>query len=214
MMPHDVVDRFLDCANADPSHPAVVIDRRTFSYRDLERRVRAFAHAFARFEAPRVLIALPQTADAYAAILAASLAGGYHTPLNVAAPVEKLRRIASLLEPDVIVGHGEFAAALAAVAPKATILNPAEIDETTQFQGRGRRHRLAYVIFTSGSTGIPKGVVVPRSALDHYVQWMTFPAAISPESDVPFSQAAPISINCSVQNSRSNRSNAKVTRMR
>ena len=184
MMPHDVVDRFLDCANADPSHPAVVIDGRTFSYGDLERRVRAFAHAFTRFEAARVLIALPQTADAYAAILAASLAGGYHTPLNVAAPVEKLRRIASLLEPDVIVGQGELAAALAAEAPKATILDPAEIDETTQFQGRGRRHRLAYVIFTSGSTGIPKGVVVPRSALDHYVQWMTDVFEIGPRDRV------------------------------
>jgi hypothetical protein len=68
---------------------------------------------------------------------------GYHTPLNVAASVEKLRRIASLLEPDVIVGQGELAAALAAEAPKATLLDPAEIDETTQFQGRGRRHRLA-----------------------------------------------------------------------
>jgi acyl-CoA synthetase (AMP-forming)/AMP-acid ligase II len=41
MMPHDVVDRFLDWANADPSHPAVVIDGQTFSYGDLERRVRA-----------------------------------------------------------------------------------------------------------------------------------------------------------------------------
>jgi len=181
MMSHDVVDRFLDCANADPAHPAVVIDGRTFSYGDLERLARGFAHAFTRFEAPRVLIALPQTAGAYAAILAASLAGGYHTPLNVAAPVEKLRRIASLLEPDIIVGQGELAAALAAVAPKATMLDPAEIDETTQFQGRGRRHRLAYVIFTSGSTGVPKGVMVPRSALEHYVQWMTDVFEISPQ---------------------------------
>ena len=184
MMPHDVVDHFLYCADANPSHPTVVIDGRTFSYGDLERRVRAFAHAFARFEAPRVLIALRQTADAYAAILAVSLAGGYHTPLNVAAPVEKLRRTASLLEPDIIVGQGELAAALAAEAPKATMLDPAEIDETTQFQGRGRRHRLAYVIFTSGSTGLPKGVMVPRSALDHYVQWMTDVFEISPQDRV------------------------------
>jgi D-alanine--poly(phosphoribitol) ligase subunit 1 len=28
------------------------------------------------------------------------------------------------------------------------------------------------VIFTSGSTGAPKGVVIPRTALDHYVGWM------------------------------------------
>ena len=28
---------------------------------------------------------------------------------------------------------------------------------------------LAYVIYTSGSTGAPKGVEVPRSALDHFV---------------------------------------------
>lgn len=64
------------------------------------------------------------------------------------------------------------------------MLDPAEIDETAQFQGRGRRHRLAYVIFTSGSTGIPKGVMVSRSALDHYVQWMTDVFEISPQDRV------------------------------
>jgi D-alanine--poly(phosphoribitol) ligase subunit 1 len=173
MRSRDVVDRFLDCAAADPTHIAIACDDRCLSYGKLESRVRAFARVFSRFEAARVMIALPRIPDAYAAAFAAGLAGGYHTPLNVDAPLQKLRRITKLLEPDVIVGQGELAAALAAAAPGATVLDPADLDETTQFAGRGRRHRLAYVIFTSGSTGPPKGVMIPRSALDHYVQWMT-----------------------------------------
>ena len=172
MMLRDVVDLFLDCAAAKPEHPAIVGGGQSLTYGGLERRVRAFAHAFSKFETPRVLIALPQAPDAYAAIFAAGLAGGYHTPLNIAAPIEKLRRIAKLLEPNVIVGERELATALAGAAPAAMVLDPANIDETAQFTGHGCRHSLAYVIFTSGSTGVPKGVMVPRSALNHYVGWM------------------------------------------
>ena len=180
----DVVDRFLDCAAADPDHPAVVCGDERLTYGGFERRVRAFAQRFSTFETPRVLIALPQVSDAYAVIFAAGLAGGCHTPLNVAAPLEKLQRIAGLLKPDIVIGKSELANALAESAPTAVVLDPAELDADEQFTGRGRRHHLAYVIFTSGSTGMPKGVMVPRSALNHYVQWMGQALKITPDDRV------------------------------
>jgi len=181
MSARDVVDRFLDCATDRPDHPAIVVEDSITSYGALERRARAFACVFSRFAEPRVLIGLRQSVDAYAAILGAGLAGGYHTPLNASAPLEKLRRIASRLDPDIIVADAVLAARLGAAAPRAGLLDPKNLAVNDTFAGCGRRHRLAYVIFTSGSTGVPKGVVVPRSALAHYVQWMTDAFEVVPE---------------------------------
>ena len=135
MIMSDVVDHFLDCAALNPTHPAVVCEGITTTYGALERRVRAFALAFATVDAPRVLIALPQCADAYAALLAAGLAGGYHSPLNIAAPLEKLARIARLFKPNVIVGTGELATALAAEAPHAIVCDPSLLNDSAQFEG-------------------------------------------------------------------------------
>ncbi len=168
----DVIDRFLHCAAARPQHPAIVSEGEPTSYGELLGRVRAFAARLSGFSAPRVLIGLPQVPDAYAAILAAGLAGGYHTPLNLEAPPAKLRKIASVLGPDIIVASGELARELQAEAPGAVVVDPLHVDGAELFQGNGRRHRLAYILFTSGSTGTPKGVMVSRSAIEHYVDWL------------------------------------------
>jgi D-alanine--poly(phosphoribitol) ligase subunit 1 len=180
MTSHDVVDRFLACAARAPDHPAIVNDEVEVTYGALEQRVRAIAAALSAKPAPRVLIALPQAVDAYAAILAVGLVGGYYSPLNVAAPADKLKRIARLFAPDFIIAAPELATVLAGEAPHAQVLDPGRIDPGAQFVGAGTRHHLAYVIFTSGSTGLPKGVMVPRTALSHYVQWMTDTFAIVP----------------------------------
>src|SRR5262245_4091980 len=88
----DAVDRFLGAVRENPDRLAVVHDSGSPSFTQLEDTVRRFATAFQTTGEPRVLIALPQGADAYAAMLAAGLAGGYYTPLNVTSPVAKLRR--------------------------------------------------------------------------------------------------------------------------
>jgi hypothetical protein len=48
----------------------------------------------------------------------------YGASLNLEAPVAKLQRSARLLEPDIILGRGELAAALGQAGPKAIVLNP------------------------------------------------------------------------------------------
>ncbi len=168
----DVIERFLRCASAQPEHPAVVVEGASTPYGALAARARAYAAHFVRLPESRVLIGLPQVADTYACIFGAGLAGACYTPLNLSAPLAKLRRIAGLLDPDIIVASGDVARELHAEVPRATIIDPRDVDETDQLDGAGRRHHLAYILFTSGSTGEPKGVMLPRSALDHYVDWL------------------------------------------
>ena len=192
----DAIDLFFARAAAAPAHPAVVIDGCSLSYAALARLARRLAAVFVRRAEPRVLIALPAGAGAYAAMLGAGLAGGYYTPVNVDSPPLKLRRIARLLQPSVIVADGELGAALLEEAPEAMLVAPGAVPPETFADEHGRRHEIAYVMFTSGSTGEPKGVVIPRAALNHYVAWMRRSCMFTAEDRV--SQYANIGFDFSV----------------
>lgn len=192
----DRVDLFLQQAARYPDHPAVKLSTGATSYTQLETRVRMFAARIARQPDPRVLIALPQGVDAYAAMLATGLAGGYYSPLNLAAPIDRLRLIARSLQPDIIVGHPDLTAVLAEEAAGAILLDPESLSPEVSFAGRGHRHDIAYVIFTSGTTGVPKGVVIGRRALDHYVAWLR--ADLSPGPEDRISQYPNVAFDLSV----------------
>ena len=174
----DAIDRFLAAAAAKASGTAISLHGHSWSYADLERRVRCFAAAFAKLSGKAIMIALPQGADAYAAMLGAGLAGCFYAPLNLEVPLQKLNLIAGQMQPDLIVAQTALAAELAQAAPRAQCLDPGEPLQE-QLLGSGTRHELAYVIFTSGTTGTPKGVMIPHSALSHYVAWMQSSATIT-----------------------------------
>jgi D-alanine--poly(phosphoribitol) ligase subunit 1 len=184
MLTSDVVDLFLQRAVKQPAHPAVVTDEMTYDYSAMEDRVRRFAAIFAQRPQPKVIIALPQGLDAYAAMFAAALAGGFYSPLNLSSPNERLGRIVKMVEPDFIVGDRALTHVLTQHALDAVAVDPADLNKSEVFVGRGSRHELAYLIFTSGSTGVPKGVMIPRRALDHYVAWRTSSLHIAPDDRV------------------------------
>ena len=179
----DVIDAFLATAAARASQPAIVVHGQAWTYADVERRSRAFAAAFARLEGKAIMIALPQGLDAYAAMLGAGLAGCFYAPLNLEVPLEKLRRIVAQMQPDLIVTAAPLFAELAPAAPRAQHLDPAA-PLHDEFSGSGARHELAYVIFTSGTTGQPKGVMIPRSALNHFIDWVRTSQTITPADRV------------------------------
>lgn len=184
MLTPDVVDLFLDRASKQPSHPAVVTDEIAIDYAAMEHRVRRLAAIFARCPQSKIVIALPQGPDAYAAMFAAGLAGGFYAPLNLSSPPEKLGRIVKMLEPDFIVGEARLTASLGQYAPRAIAVDLMDLNKGDAFAGRGLRHELAYVIFTSGSTGTPKGVMIPRVALDHYIGWTIDSMQIGPNDRI------------------------------
>jgi D-alanine--poly(phosphoribitol) ligase subunit 1 len=180
----DVIDLFIASAAARPFQTAISVHGGKMSYAAFEDRVRSFAGAFVRSKSSGVLIALPQGPDAYAAMLGAGLAGCYYAPLNIETPVGKQLRIARLLQPDLILAERHLAAELAPAVPGAAILSP---DDSLgpPLIGRGTRHEIAYIIFTSGTTGVPKGAVIPRTALDHFIDWVGDSKTITAEDRVP-----------------------------
>ncbi len=184
MQTPDVIDLFLLQAASRPCHLAISIHGDVWTYETFERRARSLATAFASRPGSGVLIALPQGPDAYAAMLGAGLAGCYYGPLNVEVPIEKQRRIVRLMQPAIIVAEPGLAALLAPEAPGAMILCPKDT-LGAPFLGRGSRHEIAYIIFTSGTTGTPKGVVIPRTALNHFIDWVKYSGTITSEDRVP-----------------------------
>lgn len=174
----DIVERLLAVAAARPDHPAVIESGRTLSYRQFVERVRHLAGAVAAAGAhPKVLVHLPQGADAYAAMFATALAGGYYVPMNIEAPLVKQRSIHEQFAPDMVIGTAESAAMLETDRP---VIDVASFEAQPLAASRPA-HDLVYVIFTSGSTGQPKGVALSRQGLDHYVDWALDAMAITPE---------------------------------
>lgn len=176
------IERFLQAASRHADALAVSSAAATLSYGALAARVRGLAGAIAAHQSrARVLIALPPGADAYAAMLATGYAGGVYAPVNCNAPIVRQRAICARFDPDIVVAAQATWEKLAADAPRATLLDPATLDDAGCLPGAAplaahvapaSRHALAYVIFTSGSTGRPKGVEITRAALDHYVAWL------------------------------------------
>lgn len=183
-----VLERLREVAARHPDAPAVVEDDRTVTYAQFLDLVHAFAARFAQVAAPRVLIASEKSAETYAAMFATLMAGGTYAPANVAATHTRLSAIREAFEPHLVLAEGDLAAWFAR-DPSAQVLDPRDVPPAgAAAAGRWapvEPTAIAYVIFTSGSTGVPKGVAIPRAALDHYVAWLGPALDIAPGDRMP-----------------------------
>ena len=184
MNPQDPIWNFLKFAEENPDHPAVEQNAKVVTYGQLENLARKFATAFKAIHQPRILIALPQGPDAYAAMIGSILSGGYYIPVNVRSPENKIARIIKLAKPDIIVCDAETANLMSRNASEALIIETRALENIVPLEGTGSRNSVAYLIFTSGSTGFPKGVVIPTSALSHYVNWLNTERVFRPDDRV------------------------------
>lgn len=194
----DALDRFIASSLHHADHVAVSCDGDETSYGALDRLARQLAASIVTRAPgnPKVLIVLPPGAAAYAAMIGTGLAGGVYAPVNLRAPQDKQRAVCVRFAPDVIIAHERDWKALQAEAPGAVHLDPDALPDIAPFEGRGTRHPLAYVIHTSGSTGVPKGVEIPRDALNHYVAWIAH--GVGPTPADRLSQYANIAFDLSV----------------
>jgi amino acid adenylation domain-containing protein/FkbM family methyltransferase len=157
-------------ARETPAHPALVDDRGTWTYADLERRSNHLAGRLreAGVRAGDVVgVCVDRSAAMVAALLGILKCGAAYLPLDAKFPRERLAYMA---------GHAAVAAVvmdtpsrmrwddapgpIVPIEPSAT--SDASCDDAPAVSNP---EALAYVIYTSGSTGQPKGVQVHHRAV-------------------------------------------------
>jgi amino acid adenylation domain-containing protein len=192
---------FAESAARFPDRPAISLGREV-SYRQLEEKARRIAATVQRHSAgggvPLTAVFAYRSETAYAAVLAALMAGHGYVPLNRTFPVNRTRLMLEKSECACVIIDVESARQLGEVldgAEKSLLLIFPEHDDVREFAARLPGHRcvgakelssmeqwrpvetspdaIAYLLFTSGSTGEPKGVMVSQANVRHYVDFVS-----------------------------------------
>lgn len=156
--------------NRSPEALAVLHDRDSVPYRELNARANQLAHALiAHGVGPDQLvgICIERSIDMVVGLLAIAKAGAAYVPLDPFYPRERIAYMVEdsglkliLSQESLRSSLPEFSGAVVCVDDPALANNSRE-NPNVEVQPS----HLAYVIYTSGSTGKPKGVAVPRGAL-------------------------------------------------
>lgn len=168
----DLVEAFLRQVRLGPNRVAVEHGHTALSYRDISARSHQFAammrHASSE-TSPRVLLALPPSPSAYAAMIGSLMAGGTFCPVHIGGPERRNASICSAFSPDIVLYDGTPPAFIDSVPLTTPRVNVAQPSKAAGDITITEHSEVAYVVFTSGSTGTPKGVKVGRRAFSHFV---------------------------------------------
>jgi amino acid adenylation domain-containing protein len=193
---------FLASCERTPERPALEVEGRSLSYRELGDHAARIAATLARgvgdADGPPLTAVLAQrSVTAFAGVLGALLRGHGYVPLNPTFPAP---RSAAMLERSgcraVVVDAGAEAhleQILGGIERPLVVLLP-DREDAADWAARWPRHRfvpgpalepadgfrpppvapdaIAYLLFTSGSTGVPKGVMVAHRNVLHFLDVM------------------------------------------
>jgi len=177
-----IVSDFLQQAKRAPDAPAIIGERASCSYQQLQRisqGIASFLLEHGTAGTDRVLIVCSRGAGLVYAMLGALRAGLPFSVVDVAYPAARIAQLVDSLEPAFILLCGDAQVALPAGRSPAQLVRvpeaPAQALQLFPEQSRALPEidasRPAYITFTSGSTGTPKGVVTHHAPLVHFIDW-------------------------------------------
>jgi len=154
-------------AAATPEATALIAGDTRMSYRELDQRANALAHALrARGVAAGELVGLSCARDAHmlVALLGILKSGAGYVPLDPSFPQERLDFMAKDADLRLVVADASTAPHWD-TGPVAVVHAHALAPQAAAPAPLGSAEDVAYVIYTSGSTGKPKGVRVPHRSV-------------------------------------------------
>ena len=101
--------------------------------------------------------------------------GNFYTPLDVDMPIERVRKICEVLEPEYIITDAAHEDTVSGLGVPLILLD--NLDGSFNLEAIKNVNRkiidtdLVYVLFTSGSTGVPKGVSISHRNVITYMEW-------------------------------------------
>lgn len=154
-----------------PNAAAIEFQGRTWSYRDLDRRVKELAVALRKAGAGRetlVAIALDRSFDMVAGLLAILTTGAAYLPVDGYLPPARLETLVEDARPAIFLTERTLFGRLPRSEARIVLCDDVPMVTGTMagaFNDSADPDSLAYVLYTSGSTGRPKGVEVTHRSI-------------------------------------------------
>lgn len=174
-----------------PNQIAVVYDKQTLTYADLNRQANRLAHrliALGVGPEHRVGLCVPRSLAMGVAVLGVLKAGAAYVPLDPSLPPDRFQFILSDAQITVLLTVTALQETLPPTVHRLNILyldraeeKPEQWPEHNPKTGV-RPQNLAYMTYTSGSTGLPKGVLVPHAGVCNFVLSESHRFNITPDS--------------------------------
>lgn len=116
----------------------------------------------------------------YIAMIGTLLSGGYYIPINKITPKIKILEIFEQTKSNFIVTN---LSSLKKNIKEKKIINIKKMNNFESGKVKIRNSEIAYILFTSGTTGYPKGVIIKKSSLNHYINWLVKKIALKKNSN-------------------------------
>jgi amino acid adenylation domain-containing protein len=205
-----LISGILGSTGAFPDRPALVVEKRSYTYNEFLKIASSFAVTLDENAIPGeqklTAIYASRSLTAYAGIIATFLRGYGYVPLNPMHPAERSAGMLKQCECRAIIVDGEASKNLDGIIggiERQLVVFAPDCEDVDELRTRFPQHRilggrdrvdsplydprpvsddsLAYVMFTSGSTGTPKGVMIAHRNLLRFVEFMAERYEVTPE---------------------------------
>ncbi|WJY14241.1 AMP-binding protein [Pectobacteriaceae bacterium CE90] len=158
-----IIDSLIRHAQQTPERTALLCGDQHWNYRQLVTRAHVMASALqqAGLSGQAILLNLPKSLDAVAAMYATWLSGNHYIPIDYSQPSSRIERIIAAAAPALIID----------TAWLATLDSQLSFDAEQPVGRVVYRNPIAAILYTSGSTGTPKGVQISHEMLGFFIQW-------------------------------------------
>lgn len=178
--PDTTIHRLIEVqAERTPDATALVFEKRTMSYRELNRRANQLAH-YLRTQGvgadTLVAVLMERSFEMVIALLGILKAGGAYVPIDAGYPLERQLYMIRDAGAPVVLTQAKFRERLPVAENQVLALDerPQQIEgmSSDNLTDSAQPGDLAYVIYTSGSTGNPKGAMNTHRGVRNRLLWM------------------------------------------